>query len=212
MPASRNTLLILTLAALPFMAGSSCAVFWSSGSSHDRDRDREEEEERFVIVKGGRMGDPAVAGLAYESGSVSGTTGENGEFNYVPGEAVQFSVGDINLGPPIPGKPDMSVSDLVPQGDKAGTAEVNIRRLLTSLDAEPGDEAITIPAQVQSAAVLSNDAVAASIQFLDFTDNATFSSTASQLVAVLTDDYPFTAMLVEADDVAQPPTRSVATQ
>lgn len=208
--ASRKAMLVFTLATLPFVVGSSCAVFWSSGSGTSDRRDREEDDERLVIVSGGQFGDPPVAGLEYESGSVSGTTGENGEFNYEPGKTVQFSVGDIKLGPPVTANPNMSVGDLVQGESGAHTTEVNIRRLLKSLDAEPGDEVITIPAQVRSSAVMSNDAVAPSIEFLDFADDDTFASTASQLVAVLTDDYPFTAMLAEADAVAQSPTRSVS--
>lgn len=208
MLASRTILLIFTLAAMPFMVGSSCVVLFSSGSSHDRDR--EEEEEQVVIVTGGQFGEPAVVGLDYTSGSVSGTTGKNGEFNYEPGKRVQFSVGDIKLGLPVAASTEMSVADLVQEDTSAMEAEVNIRRLLKSLDAKPDDEAITIPAEVRSAAVLSNETVAPSIEYLDFTDRDTFASTASQLVAVLTKDYPFTAMLVDADDVTQAPPRSVS--
>ena len=49
------------------------------------------------------------------------------------------------------------------------------------------------------AAVKSNDTVSVAIEFLDFSDDTVFVNTASQLVASLTSDYPFTAMLVEAD-------------
>jgi hypothetical protein len=207
---SRKAMLVFTLAALPFVVGSSCAVFWSSGSGTSERRDREEEDEGFVVIKGGQFGNPPVAGLEYESGSVSGITGENGEFNYEPGKTVQFSVGDIKLGQPVTADPDMSVGDLVRGASATETTEVNIRRLLQSLDAEPGDEVITIPAEVRSSAIMSNETVAPSLEFLDFTDDDAFANTASQLVAVLTHDYPFTAMLVEADEVAQSPTRSVA--
>ena len=100
----------------------------------------------------------------------------------------------------------MTPDDVVGGETPAGT---NIRRLLASLDADPQDDAVTIPTEVQAAAVLANEDVAPAIGSLDFADDAVFASTASQLVAVLTSDYPFTAMLVNAEDVAQAPTRSI---
>ncbi len=206
---SRKILLALTLGALPFVVGSSCAVFWSSGSGSSGGRDREDRNSQSVIVSNGQFGNPPVAGLGYESGSVSGATGDNGEFSYEPGKAVQFSVGDIKLGSAAAPAPNMTVADLVQDESGAESSEVNIRRLLTSLDAGRGDAVITIPAEVLSSAVMSNETVAASIEFLDFADDAVFASAASQLVAALTYDYPFTAVLVEADEV-MPPTRSLS--
>lgn len=206
--ASRKTLLVLTLVALPFVVGSQCVAIWSSGGGSSDDKDRERQA-RSSVANSGYFSSPAVDGLGYESGSIAGTTGEDGEFSFEPGQAVQFSLGDLRLGPPVAGKSTISVGDLVREEIRPGTAEVNMRRLLTSLDADPGDDIITIPARVLSAAVMSNTAVAASIEHLDFSDDDVFASTASQLVAILTDHYPFTAVLVAADEVA-PPTRSVA--
>jgi hypothetical protein len=76
---------------------------------------------------------------------------------------------------------------------------VNIERLLQSLDAEPGDSAVTIPSSARAKAVRSNTTVAAAIDYLDFSDDDSFASSASQLVAVLTGDYPFTGVLVDAE-------------
>lgn len=206
---SRKVMLVFTLAALPFLVGSSCAFFWSSGSGSSDREDRDNRNNQAVIVSNGQFGNPPVAGLAYESESVSGTTGENGEFSFEDGKAVQFSIGDIKLGNPAAPGPAMSVADLVQEESGAAKSEVNIKRLLTSLDVEPGDAVITIPADVRSTAVTSNEAVAASIEFLDFSDDDVFASTASQLVAALTYDYPFTAILVDTDAVA-PATRTLS--
>jgi hypothetical protein len=63
----------------------------------------------------------------------------------------------------------------------------------------PGDDAITLPEQLRTVAVLANEALTASIEFLDFADETAFVNAASQLVAVLTAGYPFTAVLVDAD-------------
>ena len=204
---SRRALLLVALAILPFLVGSRCVVLYSSdnGSSDEDDRDR--EDNGLVVVASGSFGDPPVSGLRYVSGALSGTTGENGEFQYEPEGSVQFFLGDIGFGPPVKAKPNMTPDDLVAGEAPAGT---NIRRLLASLDADPGNDAIAIPAEVRAAAVLANEDVAPAIGLLDFADDAVFANTASQLVAVLTSDYSFTAILVNAEDVAPPPTRSVA--
>jgi hypothetical protein len=199
--------LVATLLALPFLVGSSCAVLWTSDSS-DKD-DEEKEEKRFVVVTSGRLTDPVVTGLRYVSGSTSGITGESGEFAYEPGETVQFSMGDIALGAAVPPGPEMSIADLVEGDPESATAELNIRRLLRSLDRDPASETIAIPAAVRSAAVTSNEVVAPAIAYLDFSDHTAFGNSASQLVAVLTDAYPFTAVLVDADSLSPQPARSV---
>jgi hypothetical protein len=53
----------------------------------------------------------------------------------------------------------------------------------------------------REAADESNASVSAAIEFLDFADEARFVNAASQLVATLTEHYPFTATLVDAQDV-----------
>lgn len=204
--ASRRVTLVLTLLAAPFLVGSSCAVLWSSGSGSSQRPDPEDDEEKVVIISSGNFGDPAVAGLHYESGSQSGTTDAKGTFLYENEQPVRFFIGDISLGQPVPAKSLMSPADVVEE-DTSGKAEVNIRRLLKSLDAIPGDEIITIPEAVATSAVTTNSDVAAAIEFLDFSDDQLFVNSASQLVAALTADYPFTAMLVEAEAVQ--PIRSV---
>ena len=72
-----------------------------------------------------------------------------------------------------------------------------------------GDEAITIPAEVRAKAVKSNETVTSAISYLDFTDDAAFANAASQLVSVLTSDYPFTGVLVDADTARRSLDRSM---
>lgn len=210
-------LLIFTLMSLPFVVGSSCAFFFSSGGSggtivkndDDDDDDEEEEEPRFVqtgtfssqAASSQAESEPATAGVSFKSGSLTGVTDSQGRFRYLEGETVQFFIGDITLGAPVDGKPAISPSDLVAQDAAGATAETNIKRLLHSLDADSADDVITIPATVRAAALRSNASVSAAIEFLDFSDEAAFNNAASQLVAALTDDYPHTATLVDADDV-----------
>jgi hypothetical protein len=201
-------LLILTLLGLPFVVGSSCAFFFSSGGSggkvivkDDDDDDDDEEEITPSIARTGSFRSPATAGIEYASGSLAGVTDGNGQFQYIEGETIVFFIGDIALGAPVEGKPSISPRDLAAQSPGGATAAINISRLLYSLDADTADELVTIPADVRSAAVRSNAPVAAAIEFLDFSDDAAFNNAASQLLAVLADDYPRTAALVDADSV-----------
>jgi hypothetical protein len=197
---------ILTLLALPFLVGSSCAFFFSSGGgSSDRDdRDKDKDDEEIIVVaNSGSFGDPPVEGVSYESGALSGVTDSNGEFQYETGKTVRFFIGDVGLGETVPGKSVITPQDLVVERAPDSPAAINISRLLQSLDSDPDDDAITIPKAVRTAAVRTNEDVSSAIEFLDFSNDSAFVNAASQLVAVLTQDYPHTATLVDADNVQE---------
>lgn len=197
---SKTRLLFLILIT-PFLVGSQCTVLFSSGGNDD-DKDKDEDE-IVVVAASGVFGSTPVEGVDYTSGTIRGVTGRNGEFEYEPGSPVQFSIGDIALGEAVDGKSLITVTDLVADSAVDTSAAVNIERLLKSLDAEPGEGLITIPARVRSVAVSSNESLSASIEFLNFSDDTAFANTASALVAVLTQDYPFTAVLQEADTAGE---------
>lgn len=209
---SRTMMLILTLTALPLLVGSSCAFFFSSGDGASDRNNQDKDSDRPIVASSGIFGDPAVAGVRFEAGSLSGITGENGEFQYEADETVRFFVGDISLGPAVTPKSVMTAKDLVLRDESGVTADINIMRLLQSLDSIPNDETITIPKEVRAAAVNSNEAVSSAIEFLDFSDDAAFVNAASQLIAALTDDYPFTAILADADYSREQPVRSFGNQ
>ena len=190
-------MLMLVLLTMPLLGGGQCALFYSSGSDDD---DEEASITDVVVVVGdGTLVDAPVEGVHYESGSVAGITGSNGEFRYEVGNTVRFSIGDITLGRPVAGKALITPLDLVENGTADTPAVINIARLLQSLDSEPGDGIITIPPEVRAAAVRSNEALSSAIEILDFSDEPAFINAASQLVAVLASDYPFTAVLVDAE-------------
>ena len=190
----RRACLLVVLIAVPFLAGSQCAVFFSSGGGSD-DRDKVDE---VIVVASGTFGTTPVAGIDYVSGSVSGVTGSDGGFEYEQGQPVQFSIGDIALGRAVAGKALITPAELVATGAMDTTAAINIERLLASLDAEPGDAAITVAPSARAKAVKSDSGVAAAIEYLDFADEDAFVNAASQLVTVLTADYGFTGVLVDA--------------
>ena len=199
----RKYLILLALLAIPLLGGSQCSFFFSSGgdSHHADHKDEEEEKENAgltIIIGDGRLIDAPVEGVGYVSGPLAGVTGSNGEFQYEVGNSIRFFIGDIALGRAVKGKAVITPLDLVADGSADTPAVINIARLLQSLDAEPGDGVITIPPAVRAAAVRSNAALSPAIEFLDFSDATAFVNAASHLVAVLTGDYPFTAVLVDA--------------
>ncbi len=195
----RRIIPLLTMLALPLLVGSSCAFFFSSGGGSSDKDDKDKEEDQVIVASSGNFGDPPAEGVSYDSGALSGVTGENGEFQYEAGKTVQFSIGEVNLGTAVEGKSVITPQDLVADGAPDASEVINISRLLLSLDAEPGDEVITIPETVQKAAVRSNEDVSSAIEFLDFSNDPAFVNAASQLVAILTRDYSYTATLVDAD-------------
>ena len=123
-----------------------------------------------VAVDNGQLIDAPVQGVRYESGSVSGITGDFGEFQYETGGTIRFFIGDIALGEAVRGKAVITPLDLVADGTIDTPAVINIARLLQSLDSIPGDERITIPAVLHAEAVRSNGNVSAAIQDLDYAD------------------------------------------
>jgi hypothetical protein len=195
----RKIILIFTLFALPLLVGSKCAFFFSSGGDSSERDEKDDKDDPIIVAKSGNFGAPPAQGVNYASGSLSGVTGENGEFQYETGKTVRFFIGEVSLGEPVEGKSVITAQDLVVDGAPDSPAVVNISRLLLSLDADPADMVITIPDAVRTAAVRSNEDVSSSIEFLNFSDEPAFVNAASQLVAVLTRDYPYTAALVDAD-------------
>ncbi len=195
----RKIILIFTLFALPLLVGSKCAFFFSSGGNSSNGDKKDSKDDPIIVAKSGNFGAPPAQGVSYTSGSLSGVTGDNGEFQYETGKTVQFFIGEVSLGAPVEGNSVITAQDLVVDGTPGSPAVVNISRLLLSLDSNPADEVITIPDAVRMAAVRSNDDVASAIEFLNFSDEPAFVNAASQLVAVLTRDYTYTAALVDAD-------------
>jgi len=205
----RKYMLVVALLAMPLFGGSQCSFYAASGGdSNDSDK-KDEDAGLTVVVEGGRLIDAPVEGVSYQSGSLAGITGSSGEFQYEVGNTIRFFIGDIALGQAVSGKPVITPLDLVVDGATDTPAVINIARLLQSLDSDPGDGVITIPAAVRAAAARSNEALSSAIEFLDFSDATAFVNAASQLVAVLTRDYPFTAVLVDADNARARMIRSI---
>jgi hypothetical protein len=203
-----NLSILVAVVATLALTGAQCTFVAKSGTS-SKHPEEENESTLIVVIREGRFIDGPVQGVSYISGALSGVTGRQGEFQYEVDNSIRFFLGDIALGEATAGKAIITPLDLVPGGSLETPAVINIARLLQSLDSVPGDGRISIPGNLRSAAVHSNENVAASIRFLDFADDTAFVNTASQLVATLTASYPFTAVLVDAESAREHLIRSL---
>lgn len=140
----------------------------------------------------GQFIDAPVQGINFLSGSQSGVTGANGEFNYEVGKKIKFSIGDIQLGIETIAKKIITPIDLVENGTLENTTVLNIARFIQSLDSDPSDNVITIPTSIRENAVN---------QSLVFSNNTTFENNANNLLTDLTnnnDDYQSPVTLVDS--------------
>ncbi|MGB7931257.1 MAG: hypothetical protein WCH04_03385, partial [Gammaproteobacteria bacterium] len=202
---------------VPVLTGSQCVFVASSGNNHacvstvDKPCNPKNNTDPVVVVTvdNGQLIDAPVQGVRYQSGAVSGVTGDLGEFQYETGGTVRFFIGDIALGEAVRGMAVITPIDLVPNGTIDTPAVVNIARLLQSLDSIPGDDRITIPVVLRAEAVRSNADVDTSMQYLDFADETAFVNAATQLISTLTASYPFTAVLVDRQSAQKHLTRTL---
>lgn len=80
--------------------------------------------------------DSVVAGLQYTTSTLSGITNANGEYEYIPGETVSFSIGGIEFGSAL-AQPLITPLSLVNgAADATDPAVTNIVRLLLTLDSD----------------------------------------------------------------------------
>jgi len=106
----------------------------------------------------GVFNDSLVAGLHYETPTYTGTTNSAGEYEYLPGESVTFSVGGIVLGSSVAG-PVITPLSLVPgASDATHPVVTNIVRLLLTLD-DDGDPDNGINISADAIAAAANQSV-----------------------------------------------------
>lgn len=196
--------IVIAVFSLLSLAGADCAFVARSGSgTGHEDKEQGDGGGLIVVINDGRLVDGPVQGVRYTSGSLSGITGSDGEFQYEEGNTIRFSIGEIALGEVVKARAFMTPIDLVSGGTLDTPAVINIARLLQSLDSVPGDSRITIPRVLRAAAVGNNESLASAIQSLDYSDDDAFVNAAAQLVATLTAAYGFTAVLVDAESARQ---------
>jgi len=96
-------------------------------------------------VDPGHFVDANVNGLYYETVTQFGTTGQEGQFWFIPGEDVSFSVGSLPLGDTLAER-RVAPPDLFPGTEMEDDQPLNVARLLQSLDGDgnPAQGAINI--------------------------------------------------------------------
>ncbi|WP_372986836.1 hypothetical protein [Marinobacter sp.] len=101
-------------------------------------------------TKTGIFTDSAVANIRYQTATQSDFTSALGEYEYVEGETVTFSIGGIEL-PPVPATGRVTPADMT--ADMSSPDQLtNILRLLQSLDEDGNpDNGITITAETHTA-------------------------------------------------------------
>jgi hypothetical protein len=82
--------------------------------------------------------DSAVSGINYQTETLTGTTNSSGEFLYLDGESVTFSIGDVDL-PTVPAGSVITPFDIINTQDIHDLSVVNMVRLLQSLDEDADD-------------------------------------------------------------------------
>ena len=88
---------IFALFVLLSLAGAKCAFVATSGSGSGHE-DKDRGGGLIVVINDGQLVDGPVQGVRYESGSLTGFTGSDGEFQYEEGNTIRFSIGEIVLG------------------------------------------------------------------------------------------------------------------
>ena len=107
-------------------------------------------------IKTGLFLDSAVEGIAYATETQSGTTNAEGEFNYIAGEQVTFSIGATEF-PAVTASDHVTPVDIAASSATPQAMVTNIARLLQSLDVDGNpDNGITIPAAASVSATALN--------------------------------------------------------
>jgi hypothetical protein len=125
------------------------------------------------VIQTGVFVDAVVSGANYVTETQSGTTNTAGEYNYIEGEHVTFSIGGIVLGTALAGPVVTPLMLVEGATDSSDPRVINIVRLLLTLDAD-GDpnNGLEITAAAHSAAT------GLSVEF----DSATFDAEVQPVV------------------------------
>ena len=121
-------------------------------------------------------------------------TNANGEFTYIEGEQVQFSIGDLNF-PLVDGKSILTPRDLASSPNTNNQAVINMLRLLQTLDKDGNPEnGIEITDQAKSNAT--------TVDFDIPTDDFAELSTINTLITDAGQDNQVTGLVSEANAIA----------
>lgn len=121
-------------------SGSSDETSMQSNTGSDNDPDT-------TNVLTGVFVDSAVEGITFATATQDGTTNTAGEYTYLAGETITFSIGETML-PTVDAAPRITPIDLASGSDNPDSVSTNIARLLQSLDSDGNPEnGITISSE-----------------------------------------------------------------
>ncbi|MGI9285146.1 MAG: hypothetical protein ACR2P1_07130 [Pseudomonadales bacterium] len=190
-------LLFALLAPLTLTGGFHCYY-----SDSDSDIDRiiiDDDNELIVIVSSRKQQQTPIEGLEVVFSDSESQTDSNGRVVVPRNSNSDFYIGDIFLGSTSINDGLVGVEQIVGREADDSIVPVNVLRLLLSLDRFRSDTRITIPTAVNRTASLQNPQTAVYIEALDFADTEAFENAATNLLALLTVDYPFTTELVAVE-------------
>jgi hypothetical protein len=101
----------------------------SSGTTSDLDTPANSSTQTGVFL------DSPIIQIAYQTETLSGFTNDKGEFDYLPGEAVTFSIGDL-IFPSTPAIGVVTPLNIAGTTDIDDPAVINMIRLLQTLDSD----------------------------------------------------------------------------
>jgi len=129
----RNSLSAIVLGLSMTVTSSASAgwFFWGTPEV-----DSETAQETSLIEKIGQLA--GIAGLRFETDSMSGVTDQDGNFDYVEGEDVRFYLGNTLIGE-VKAKEVVSALDFLSAGDHPDKLQ-NLLRVLDTLDADDNAE------------------------------------------------------------------------
>jgi len=109
------------------------------------------------ITKTGVFVDSLVAGISYRTATITGVTNAAGEYDYVEGETVTFSIGGITLGTTVAAPVSTPIDLVSGAADASNPVVINIVRLLITLDddGDPSNGITIAPATLTAAATSS---------------------------------------------------------
>jgi len=131
-------------------AASSSSMPASSSSSQSSSVQSSSSLSSMATLTGTLTG--AVKGLKYKTATQMGETNSKGEFSYLEGETISFSIGDIKL-PTISAQKNISAYTLADNNALDSAVALNITRLLQTLDQDGNyDNGIEITAMAHTIA------------------------------------------------------------
>ncbi len=144
----------------------SCFSLFIAGCGGDSGNDTTNEDEAITTLTGVFI-DSKVANISYQTETQSGTTNIHGEFTYLAGENLTFSIGELEL-PTVKAMGVITPMTLAGHSSIYNQTATNIAMLLQSLD-ENGilEGGITIPVDAASAASASIDFTATTADFIN---------------------------------------------